>query len=186
MSDCDTDIYLSKSVRGLAIATAPLSPLREHLVFSLFFHFFTYIFFLLSLFSLIFLSYHCFTYIFLITILFELIVFHVSTFFFFFLISLCRSFHIFSIVLFFVLLSCPPNRNSPRTWSVSSILGLCKDLLSLRHSSHLGQCSMKCLSVFLSSMHPTHISLFHYQEFSPRFKLFVLVLNPTIDSRLPL
>ena len=41
-----------------------------------------------------------------------------------------------------MLLSCPPNRNSPRTWSVSSILGLCNDLLSIRHSSHLRECSM--------------------------------------------
>ena len=53
-------IYPSKSFWGLAFATAPLSPLREHLVFSLFYHFFTYIFFL-SLFPLIFLSYHCST-----------------------------------------------------------------------------------------------------------------------------
>ena len=37
---------------------------------------------------------------------------------------------------------------------------------------HLGQCSMKCSSV--SSLHPTHISLFLCQEFSPRFKLFML------------
>ena len=103
-----------------------------------------------------------------------------------FQISLYHSFHIFSSVLFFVLLSCPPNRNSPRNWSVSSILGLCKDLLSIRHSSHLGQRSMKYSSVSLSSLHPTHISLFLYQEFSPRFKLFVLALNHTIESRLPL
>ena len=41
-------------------------------------------------------------------------------------------------------------------------------------------------SVSLSSLHPTHISLFLCQEFSPRFKLFVLALNHTIDSRLPL
>ena len=108
-----------------------------------------------------------------------------SEFSWLFLISICRSFHIFSSFLFFVLLSCPPNRNSPRTCSASSILGLCKDLLSIHHSSHLGQCSMKCSSVSLSSLHPTHISLFPCQEFSPRFKLFVLALNHTIDSRLP-
>ena len=111
---------------------------------------------------------------------------YVSPFSWLFLISLCRSLHIFSSVLFFVLLSCPPNRNSPRTWSISSILGLCRDLLSIHHSSHLGQCSMKCSSVSLSSLHPTHISLFLSQEFSPRFKLFVFALNHTIDSRLPL
>ena len=161
---------------------APLSPLREHLVFSLIFHLY---FFLLSLFSLIFLSYHCFTYIFLITILLELIFFsHFSIFSWLFLIGLCHSFHIFISDLFFVLLSCPPNRSSPSTWSVSSILGLCKDLLSIRHSSHLGQCSMKCSSVSFSSLHPTHISLFLGHEFSPRLKMFVLALNHTIDSRL--
>ena len=70
-------IYLSKSFWGLAFATAPLSPLREHLVFSLFYNF-SLIFFLitvftiisfLSLFSLLFLSYHCFHYyFFLITV----------------------------------------------------------------------------------------------------------------------
>ena len=147
---------------------------------------FFHLYFSLSLFSLIFLSYHCFTYIFLITILLELIFLHISAFSWLFLISLCFSFHIFSSVLFFVLLSCPLNKNSPRTWSISSILGLCKDLLSIRPSSHLGQCSMMCSSVSLSSLHPTHISLFLCQEFSPRFKLFVLALNHTIDSRLPL
>ena len=139
---------------------------------------------MLSLFLLLFLSCHCFTYIFLIPILLELIFFHVLAFSWLFLISLCHSFHIISSVLFFVLLLCPPNRDCPRTWSVSSILGLCKDLLSIRHSSHLGQCSMKCSSVSLSSLHPTHISLFLCQEFSPRFTLFVLALNHTIDSRL--
>ena len=145
------------------------------------------VFFLITVFtSIFFLSYHCFTYIYLFTVLLELIFFHVSAFSWLFLISLCRSFHIFSSVLFFVLLSCPPNRNSPRTWSVSSILGLCKDLFSIRHSFHLGQCSMKCSSVSLSSLHPTHTSLFLCQEFSPRFRLFVLALNHTIDSRLPL
>ena len=143
-------------------------------------------FFSLSLFSLIFHSNHCFTYIFLVIILLELIFLHVSAFSWLFLISLCRSFHIFNSVLFFVLLSCPPNKISPRTWSVSSILGLCKDLLSICHSSHLGQCSMKCSSVSLSSLHLTHISLYLCQEFSPRFKLFVLALNHTIHSRLPL
>ena len=50
----------------------------------------------------------------------------------------------------------------------------------------IGQCSMKCSSVSLSSLHPTHISLLLCQEFSPRFKLFVLALNHNIDSRLPL
>ena len=160
------------------------TPLSSKGAFGLFL-IFSLIFFL-SLLSLIFLSYHCFTYIFLITILLELIFLHVSAFSWLYLISLCRSFHIFSSVLFFVLLSCPPNRNSPRTWSVSSILVLWKDLLSIRHSSHLGQCSMKCSSVSLSSLHPTHISLFLCQELSPRFKLFVLALNHTIDSRLPL
>ena len=110
------------------------SPLSGSICFFHYFFTLSLIFFLLS-FS--FLSYHCFTYIFLITILLELIFFHVSAFSWLFLISLCRSFHIFSSVLFFVLLSCPPNRNSPRTWSVSSILGLCKDLLSIRHSSHV-------------------------------------------------
>ena len=158
--DRNLSIYLSKSFRGLAFATAPLSLLREHLVFSLFFHLYSF----LSLFSLIFLSYHCFTYIFLITILLELIFFlHVSSFSWLFLITLCRSFHIFSSVLFFVLLSCPPNSNSPRTWSVSSILSLCKAMLSIHHSSHLGQCRMKRSSVCLSSLHPIHISLFFCQ-----------------------
>ena len=126
-------------------------------------------------------------------ILLELRSHHFSAFSWLFLISLCRSFHIVSSVFFFfkllfVLLSCPPNRNSPRTWSVSSILGLCKDLLSIRHSSHLVQCScsMKCSSVSLSSLHPTHTSLFLCQEFSSRLRQFILALNHTIDSRLPL
>ena len=171
---------------GLAFASALLSPLREHLVFSLIFYsFFTYIF-LLSLFSLILLSYHCFTYIFLITILLEMIFLQVPAFSWLFLISLCHSIHIFSNVLLFVLFSCPPNKNSSKTWSVSSILGLGKDLLSIHHSSHLGQCSLKCSSVSLSSLHLPHISLFLCQEFSPTFKLLILALNLTIDSRLPL
>ena len=83
--------------------------------------------------------------------------FHVSAFSWLFLISLCLSFHIFSSVLFFVLLSCPPNRNSPRTCSVSSILCLWKDLLSIRHSSHLGQCRKKCSSVTPLSLLPPSI-----------------------------
>ena len=37
-------------------------------------------------------------------------------------------------------------------------------------------------SVSLSLPHPTHISLFLGQEFSPRFRLFILALNHTIDS----
>ena len=44
------DVYLSKSVRGLAFATAPLTPLREHLIFSLFFSL-IYIFFLVTVFT---------------------------------------------------------------------------------------------------------------------------------------
>ena len=163
------------------------SPLSRSIWFFIVFSILSLIFFLITVFTnIFFLSYHCFTYIFLFTALLELIFFHVSAFSWLFLISLCRSFHIFSSVLFFVLFSCPPNRNSPRTWSVSSILGLCKDLLSIRHSSHLGQCSMKCSSVSLSSLHPTHTSLFLCQEFSPKFRLFVLAYNHTIDSRLPL
>ena len=78
-------------VLQFCFATAPLSPLREHLVFSLFY---SLIFFLLSVFSLVLLSYHCFTYIFLIPILFELMFFHVSAFSWLFLISLCLSFNI--------------------------------------------------------------------------------------------
>ena len=42
---------------------------------------------------------------------------------------------------------------------------------------------MKCSSVSLSSLHPTHTSLFLCQEFSPRFRLFVLaplaILSPS-------
>ena len=110
------------------------SPLSGSIWFFIVFSILSLIFFLITVFTnIFFLSYHCFTYIFLFTVLLELIFFHVSAFSWLFLISLCRSFHIFSSVLFFVLFSCPPNRNSPRTWSVSSILGLCKDLLSIRH-----------------------------------------------------
>ena len=129
-------VYLSKSVRGLALQRHP-SPLSGSIWSFHYFFTFLLLFFLLTLFSLKFLSYHCFTYIFPIDILFELF-FHVSAFSWLFLISLCCSFHIFSSVLFFALLSCHPNRNSPRTWFVSSILGLFRDLLSIRHSSHLG------------------------------------------------
>ena len=94
--------------------------------FNVFFSILSLIFFLITVFTnIFFLSYHCFTYIFLFTVLLELIFFHVSAFSWLFLISLCRSFHIFSSVLFFVLFSCPPNRNSPRTWSVQTLFKRC-------------------------------------------------------------
>ena len=53
---------------------------------------------------------------------------HVQAFSCLLLISLCRSFHVFSSVLLFVLFSGLPNKNSPRNWSDSSILVLCKAL----------------------------------------------------------
>ena len=164
------------------------SPLQGSIWFFHYFIHFSLIFFLITVFTNIFFLSLVNLYFF-ITFLLELIFLHVSAFSWLFLISLCLPFHIFSSVLFFVSVSCPPNRNSPKTWSVSSILGLCKDLLSICYSSHLGQCSMRCFRVFpsaLSSLHPTHISLFLCQEFSPRFKMFILALNHTIDSRPPL
>ena len=179
--------FTNKALKVCGVLLCNGTPLRDHLVSSLLFFLiiFSLIFFL-SLFSLIFISYHCFTYIFRITILLELIFPSRSSICLSVLISVCRSFHIFTSILLFVSLSCPPKRNSPRTWSVSSILGLCKDLLSILHSSHLGQCSMKCSSVSLSSLHHTHISLLLCQEFSPIFRLFILALDYTIDSRVPL
>ena len=125
-----------KSFWGLGFASAPLSLLREHLVF-FFYHFSLEYFFLITFPLKIFLIAFSLMF-FLITVLLELPSLHVSAFSWMFLISLCRSFHIVSSFLLFVLISCPPNWNSPRTWSVSSILGLRKDLLSIRHSSHLG------------------------------------------------
>ena len=158
------------------------SPLSGSIWFFIVFSILSLIFFLITVFTNIFFFLITVSLIFFFSLSYlSWFFFHVSAFSWLFLISLCRSFHIFSSVLFFVLFSCPPNRNSPRTWSVSSILGLCKDLLSIRHSSHLGQCSMKCSSVSLSSLHPTHTSLFLCQEFSPRFRLFVLALNHTIQ-----
>ena len=48
--------------------------------------------------------------------------------------------HSTSLVAFFfsccISILCPPNRNLPGSWSGSSILGLCKALFSIRHSSH--------------------------------------------------
>ena len=163
---------------GLDFVTAPLSPLREHFFLLLFFFKLFYHLYFLTRFSLIFLSYHCFTYIFLVTILLELIFPSRSS------ILLAVSDQSLSFIPHL------QQRSPFRITFVSSEQEFSKDLVCFFDSGsvqgpcflfatlpmHLGQCSMKCSNVSLSSLTYLPVSL-------PRV---ILTLNHTIDSRLPL